>query len=48
MLILGLIRVAVLVYPPSTRPLELLPDPYPIPGGYLIPNVKKTTKNDNI
>ena len=33
---LGLIRVAFLVNPPPTRPLGPLPDPYPIPRGYLI------------
>ena len=32
----GLIRVALLLYPPPTRPLGPLPDPYPIPRGYLI------------
>ena len=37
----GLIRVALLVYPPPTRPLGPLPDPYPIPGGYLIPTGQK-------
>ena len=38
---LGLIRVALLVYPPPTRPLGPLPDPYPIPRGYLIPTGQK-------
>ena len=38
---LGLIRVALLLYPPPTRPLGPLPDPYPIPGGYLIPTGQK-------
>ena len=33
---IGLIRVALLLYPPPTRPLGPLPDPYPIPRGYLI------------
>ena len=37
----GLIRVALLVYPPPTRPLGPLPDPYPIPRGYLIPTGEK-------
>ena len=37
----GLIRVALLVYPPPTRPLGPLPDPYPIPRGYLIPTGQK-------
>ena len=31
---LGLIRVALLVYPPCFRPLGPLPDPYLIPRGY--------------
>ena len=38
---LGLIRVALLLYPPPTRPLGPLPDPYPIPRGYLIPTGQK-------
>ena len=38
---LGFSRVALLVYPPPTRPLGPLPDPYPIPGGYLIPTGQK-------
>ena len=38
---LGLIRVALLIYPPPTRPLGPLPDPYPIPRGYLIPTGQK-------
>ena len=42
---LGLIRVALLVYPPPTRPLGPLPDPYPIPRGYLIHTGKKSNKN---
>ena len=33
---LGLIRVALLLYPPPTRPLGPLPAPYPIPRGNLI------------
>ena len=33
---IGLIRVAILLYPPPTRPLGPLPAPYPIPRGYLI------------
>ena len=41
MLYLGLIRVALLVYPPLTRPLGPLPDPYLIPGGYLIHRAPK-------
>ena len=38
---LGFSRVALLVYPPPTRPLGPLPDPYLIPGGYLIPTGQK-------
>ena len=38
---LGLIRVALLLYPPRTRPLGPLPDPYLIPGGYLIHRAPK-------
>ena len=37
----GLIRVALLLYPPPTRPLGPLPDPYLIPRGYLIPTGQK-------
>ena len=41
---LGLIRVDDLLYPPPTRPLGLLPDPYLNPGGYLIPIAPKSLK----
>ena len=34
--LLGLIRVALLLYSPPTCHLGPLPDPYPIPRGYLI------------
>ena len=43
---IGLIRVDHLVYPPLTRPLGPLPDPYPNPGGYLIPRAPKRMKNN--
>ena len=39
--VVGLIRVALLLYPPPTRPLGPLPDPYLIPRGYLIPTGQK-------
>ena len=42
---LGLIRVDDLLCPPPTRPLGLLPDPYLIPAGYLIPIAPKSPKN---
>ena len=42
----SLIRVDHLVYPPLTRPLGPLPDPYPNPGGYLIPRAPKRMKNN--
>ena len=42
---LGPIRVALLLYPPPTRPLGLLPDPYLIPRGYLIHTGQKIKKN---
>ena len=43
--IIGLNRVALLVYLPPTRPLGPLPDPYPIPRGYLIPTGQKSIEN---
>ena len=46
--LLGLIRVALLLYPPPTRPLGLLPDPYLNPGGYLIPIAPKSLKKSRI
>ena len=42
--LLGLIRVDPGAYPPPTRPLEPLPDPYPTPRGYLIGQPSKTIK----
>ena len=42
---LGLIRVDDLLYPPPTRPLGLLPDPYLNHASYLIPIAPKSLKN---
>ena len=44
-LALGFSLVAFLVSPPPTRPLRPLPDPYLIPGGYLIHRAPKVHKN---